>query len=592
MVHRMEFVQTRLSQSVIMWASRPTSSELPECVICLDNAADQRLQPCGCLNAAFCGDCARRLSTCPICRTRVTALVGPRPPPIKLRGMKPRADPRRGIELDWRGVELGPPPFPAEPDEERDAARALSLKLPLKAAKQVTTLCKLRGAACTSPFCGAADPRARFDWLVVEAARCGDVEAVEHLLSMPLGMHDRCTPDLLGAVLRAAVSGGHAIVAALALRYERIRFDHFAVLAAAAEISDESRGHRVLDVVLPRVHPNTLKTWTLWEEVHETDDFRDEEGYLHDDVLVERDRFKRGSSPLYHALETGALWLFDRLLADPRVDPSLTKRRDKRAPLLLATLRGDVERVRALIRRGARVDVTEWRGLGHESYAAIHVDELALSLCREAVFLAYERMGWLGNRARREQRRSGSYTYPPPFKFSSIQPSDAMVQPIELRDLCVYAQEEYAYIMNVHNCALIEYSMGYASGQFLVIDYQPEGDAALTRREFELVFAHASGRSACARLVRAARAWNVLGGWVALRALLERSRSGAPRALVEVACGHRPFKTVLTYLSAMGKVYPRNDARLWKCPPALLARLKARPTPDGGFECISPRSWS
>ena len=128
--------------------------------------------------------------------------------------------------------------------------------------------------------------------------------------------------------------------------------------------------------------------------------------------------------------------------------------------------------------------------------------------------------------------------------------------------------------------------MGFASGQFLVIHYKPEGDAPLSRREFELVFAHASGRSACARLVRAARAWNAFGGWVALRALLERSRSGAPRTLVEVACGHRPFKTVLTYLSLPTGVSPRNDARLWKCPPPLLARLQARPTPDGGVECI------
>ena len=119
-------------------------------------------------------------------------------------------------------------------------------------------------------------------------------------------------------------------------------------------------------------------------------------------------------------------------------------------------------------------------------------------------------------------------------------------------------------------------------------------DAALSRREFELVFAHASGRSACARLVRAARAWNAFGGWVALRALLERSRSGAPRTLVEVVCGHRPFKTVLSYLSlprdATG-IGTRNDARLWKCPPPLLARLQARPTPDGGSECIDLRSW-
>jgi hypothetical protein len=554
-----------------------------DCVICFDNAADQRLQPCGCLNAAFCGDCARRLSTCPVCRTRVTALDGPRPPPIKLRGSKRCPDPRRGIEFDWRGVELDSP-FPAEPDEERDAARALSRKLPLKAAKQVTTLCKLRGAACTSPFCGAADPRARFDWLVVEAARCGDVEAVEHLLSMPLGMHDRCTPDLLEAVLLAAVSGGHAIVTALALRYERICFDHFAVLAAAAEISDESRGHRVLDVVLPDVNPNTLKRWTLWDEVNETDDFVDEEGYLnefYDRDLEEQDNFKRGSSPLYHALDSGALWLFDRLLADPRVDPSLTDRQDKRAPLLLATLYGDVERVRALIRRGARVDVMELESLGTE-FGDAFVDELALSLCREAAFLAYERRGWLGNRRDRIRWRGGSrYAYPPPF--SEIRPSDAMVQPIQLRDLCAFAHEEYAYVMNVYDGV---YSMGYASGRLLTVDYQLEGDAALSRREFELVFAHASGRSECARLVRAARAWNAFGGWVALRALLERSRSGAPRALVEVACGHRPFKTVLTYLSLPTCVSPRNDARLWKCPPPLLARLHALPTPDGGVACI------
>ena len=163
-----------------------------------------------------------------------------------------------------------------------------------------------------------------------------------------------------------------------------------------------------------------------------------------------------------------------------------------------------------------------------------------------------------------------------------------MVQPIQLRDLCAFAHEEYAYVMNVYDGV---YSMGYASGKLLTVDYQLEGDAALSRREFELVFAHASGRSACARLVRAARAWNAFGGWVALRALLERSRSGAPRALVEVACGHRPFKTVLTYLSLPTGVSPRNDARLWKCPPSLLARLKARPTPDGGVECIHVRSW-
>ena len=253
----------------------------------------------------------------------------------------------------------------------------------------------------------------------------------------------------------------------------------------------------------------------------------------------------------------------------------------------MATLYGDVERVRALIRRGARLDVMELGSLGTE-FGDAFVDELALSLCREAAFLAYERMGWLGNRREREKWRGGSrYAWPP--SFSDIHWSDPMVKPIQLRDLCAFAHEEYAYIMNVYDGV---YSMGYASGQLLTVDYQPEGDAALSRREFELAFAHASGRTACARLVRAARAWNVLGGWVALRALLERSRSGAPRALVEVACGHRPFKTVLTYLSAMGKVYPRNDARLWKCPPALLARLKARPTPDGGFECISPRSWS
>jgi len=449
---------------------------------------------------------------------------------------------------------------------------------------------------------------------VVDAARRDDEADVERLLSMPLGARDRCTPDLLEAVLFAAVSGGHAGMAALALRDERLGpFDNFALIAAAAEISDEDRGHRVLDVVLPRVDPNTLKTWTLWDEVQGR--FND----AYDRELAWRDDFKRGSSPLYHALESGALWLFDRLLADPRVDPSLTNRLDERAPLLLATLHGDVERVRALIRRGARVDVVELHGLEVDAVELddafqpaatydgprrgrvyktgasgpgyykdgkilgdLSVDELALSLCREAVFLAYERAGWLGDRRARQDRRM-RYFHVSTAAFCEIRPSDAIVHPIQLRGLCKFAHEEYTYIMNEYweN----EGAMGFASGQFLAVDYQLAGDAALSRREFELVFAHASGRSACARLVRAARAWNAFGGWVALRALLERSRSGAPRTLVEVACGHRPFKTVLSYLSLPTGVSPRNDARLWKCPEPL-ARLQARPTPDGGVACI------
>ena len=60
------------------------------------------------------------------------------------------------------GIELEASPFEAEIDEERDAALALSARGPKRTG--ITTLCKLRGVACTNPLCGAADARARYDW--------------------------------------------------------------------------------------------------------------------------------------------------------------------------------------------------------------------------------------------------------------------------------------------------------------------------------------------------------------------------------------------------------------------------------------------
>ena len=598
-----------------------------ECVICFE-AADQCLRPCGCLNAAFCGDCARRLSTCPLCRTRVTALVGPRPPPILLPGhigytpreLKarcprfqiggPRPTVRRHRDV-WNrgpdesrrilpaccgnpncGIELEASPFEAEIDEERDAAMALSKDTWAKANEpRLTTLCKLRGVACTSPFCGSANPRAHYDCAVIAAARRGDDAAVARYLRMPLGAPERCTIDLLECVLRAGTEGGHAGVIALALCDERLRvyckerlrisLDDYEILEAVAKIGDD-QGPRVLELVLPRVDPNTLKTRTIHDVVYELHE-KYERGELelpplcppsmcdcgeYDCHLCRRGHYYRGDTPLDYALASGTTWLFDRLLVDPRVDPSLTNPNFPwKGPLLVAAQTGDLARVRALIQRGA---------VRYDAMAAAHnprdrhafADELALNHCRSAVCDAYGRAGWLGR---------GDYSHGCLLGYPR-SPWDVDIPSDELRELCCFAIEE---------CAL-KIGRDYwrrRHRSLLVVDYRL-ADARLSHREVEIAFAHASGIYACARAIRSARAWALFGSWVALRALLERSASGAPRALVEVVCGHHGhlFKSVLSYLP-LPVSRPEEDVRLWKCP-ELLACLHALPTPDGGVACI------
>ena len=156
---------------------------------------------------------------------------------------------------------------------------------------------------------------------------------------------------------------------------------------------------------------------------------------------------------------------------------------------------------------------------------------------------------------------------------------DLVVPSDELSELCRFAIEDCALLVG-HEF----WSRRYRS--LLVVDYRL-ADATLSYREVEMVFARASGIYACARAIRSARAWALFGSWVALRALLERSASGAPRALVEVVCGHHGhlFKSVLSYLPLPVAERPEEDVRLWKCS-ELLARLHALPTPDGGVACI------
>ena len=119
---------------------------------------------------------------------------------------------------------------------------------------------------------------------------------------------------------------------------------------------------------------------------------------------------------------------------------------------------------------------------------------------------------------------------------------DLVVPSDELSELCRFAIEDCALLVG-HEF----WSRRYRS--LLVVDYRL-ADATLSYREVEMVFARASGIYACARAIRSARAWDLFGSWVALRALLERSASGAPRALVEVVCGHHGhlFESVLSYL--------------------------------------------
>ena len=604
-----------------------------DCVICFDNAADQRLRPCGCLNAAFCGDCARRLSTCPVCRTRVTALDGPRAPPMLLPAWRndpddyrvlrrkqpcprfqiiarPAAVPRWLLTRDeWSmapdesrriapaccgnpncGIELEASPFEAEIDEERDAALALSKDTWAKAnGPPLTTLCKLRGVACTNPLCGAADARARYDCAVLAAARRGDDAAVARYLRMPHGAPERCTVDLLEGVLKAGTEGGHVGVIALALCDERLRLyckerlrislDDYEILEAVAKLGDD-HGPRVLDLVLPRVDPNTRKRRTIQDVYGELCE-KHELGELElpplwprsicdcDDSRCDSCRagyYPTGSTPLYYALASGSTWLFDRLLADPRVDPSRTKN-----PLLVAAQTGDLARVRALIKRGAvRYNVMAATTHDPRDPRRSFADECALSYCSSAVTGAYGRAGWRGD---------ASY-YRGWFMGYPRSPENVVVPSDELHELCRFAIEECAWDVGREF-----WRRRYRS--LLVVDYRLL-DETLSYREVEMVFAHASGIYACARAIRSARAWDLFGSWVALRALLERSASGAPRPLAEAVCGHHGhlFESVLSYLPLPVATSPGEDVRLWKCPPQLLACLHALPTPDGGVACI------
>ena len=492
------------------------------------------------------------------------------------------------------GIELEASPFEAEIDEERDAALALSKDTWAKAnGPPLTTLCRMRGVACTNPLCGAADARARYDCAVIAAAHRGDDAAVAQYLRMPHGAPERCTVDLLEGVLKAGTEGGHVGVIALALCDERLRLyckerlrislDDYEILEAVAKLGDD-HGPRVLDLVLPRVDPNTLKRRTIQDVYGELCE-KHECGELDLPPLwprslcdcgesdchnCSRHLYPTGSTPLYYALASGATWLFDRLLADPRVDPSRTKN-----PLLVAARTGDLARVRALIQRGAvRYDVMAATTHDPRDRRGAFADESALSYCSYSVAEAYGRAGWRG----RPYYFRGRYFMGYPREARDLV--DLVVPSDELSELCRFAIEDCALLVG-HEF----WSRRYRS--LLVVDYQLSGHEMLSYREVEMVFAHASGIYACARAIRSARAWALFGSWVALRALLERSASGAPRALVEVVCGHHGhlFESVLSYLPLpAGK--NSNDARLWKCPPQLLACLHALPTPDGGVACI------
>ena len=166
----------------------------------------------------YCGACAGRLSKCPLCRTRITAVrsrTAQEPPraPLRRAPCPHFRDPSKRCDDPRCGVELGPP-FPLEPDEERDAARARSRKLPFKAAEQLATLC---GAACTSAFCGAADPRARFDWLVVDAARRDD--EAERVLWRFNDIRTTCIRLLVEPQANHFVRRGHAHRHGLGLQF-------------------------------------------------------------------------------------------------------------------------------------------------------------------------------------------------------------------------------------------------------------------------------------------------------------------------------------------------------------------------------------
>ena len=95
------------------------------------------------------------------------------------------------------------------------------------------------------------------------------------------------------------------------------------------------------------------------------------------------------------------------------------------------------------------------------------------------------------------------------------------------------------------------------------------------RREVEMVFAHASGRlSALARFGRPGLGTFSVRGSPCARS--SSARSGAPRALVEVVCGHHGhlFESVLSYLRFPSAPVPRNDAplevgRCWRAPRAV-----------------------
>ena len=78
-----------------------------------------------------------------------------------------------------------------------------------------------------------------------------------------------------------------------------------------------------------------------------------------------------------------------------------------------------------------------------------------------------------------------------------------------------------------------------------------------------------------------------------LRALPRAAGSGAPRALVEVACAigialsrrPRPYMQHTHHRRSS----PRNDARLWEGPRYWTRLHEMKPTPDGGVACIAVR---